>query len=1099
MNNQAQVNITLPVFSYSKISVYLECPKRYHYQYIEKIPTAPKPYFSFGTSLHNTLHEFHLADYCRSFEEVQELYRQQWIKDIGYTSPREEQEYFELGLQILQDYLQIQKKKYDRPLYLEQRFKLEFENFSLTGAIDRIDQRDNDVIEIIDYKTSKRMSTRDYIKKDLQLAIYGLAADTIIGKYPDILSFYFLRFNKKSSLQTDAPFYERTRQRLVETIDKILQAHELSSFPARPNNLCPYCDYYSQCSEGNRSTPRRKYVVKPSPEPRESLPNFEEQSKLIVERAGEALINTQLEMLKTHFNFDYFRPGQLEVILSVLLDNEVLAVMPTGSGKSLCYQMLSLQMPQVTVVISPLIALMKDQVESIRELGFRQATFLNTSLRLEQYRQRISNILKGVSRLVYLAPEALRNRNIVRVLEQVGVSLLVIDEAHCISQWGHDFRPDYLALKSLLNRWPECKILALTATATPAVQADIRAQLGSQQQKTIITGIDRPNLFLEVHHVLSDQDKKSLLFELLEELQGTGIIYVNTRKHAEKLTQTIQEWGIGCDFYHGGMDRVRRSAVQDAFMSDRLSLVVATNAFGMGIDKPDIRFIIHYHLPGTLEAYYQEIGRAGRDGAQSRTILFYADSDRGLQQFFIEDSKLAHVKLLELMHVMKEFQFENYLLIPLGILEKRTGLNETQVRVALSQMEKENVLRRLPDLSLELVISLNPFGDVQLLEEKDHEFYDELVHTLIPLIDEGMRVKLKQLSKLMKLPPDALEEALLTLKFFNVINLKPVEKGIALRLDDQRSEKSVSAITAGLQKIAEEKSGKLNSLIQYALTPICRRYILKSYFGEVEIQDKCGFCENCRGQAHKIELYHQAEEGTLPLRPVLETINTLRFAVGRNRLAEILAGSQKKDLIDKNFHLVPGYGNLNTYALKKVRSLINASVRAGYTEIFFRPEDTLRRYPLLRLTADGESLFNSAEPLFLKIEVDKLPPRTKAKKAKVQRKKQVTTSKPATLKRKKKRESKQEEPKELTGNDQKLFEALKNWRWETATKLRTKAYLIFSNETLQLIAQKRPLDFDELLDIKGVGSVKLADYGQHILKLVSSFQTDDYDQNRSAI
>jgi len=508
---------------------------------MDKLPTLPKPYFSFGTSLHDTLYTFHQSDSCRPYEELQEIYRRRWITETGYASPREEQEYFQIGLQILEDYHKLQLERYIQPIYLEERFRLEFDDYSLIGAIDRIDRNDEGFTEIIDYKTSKRIPPRQKLRNDLQLAIDGLAVRQKLGKYPDVLSFYYLRFNQKRSHKPDSNFFKETHDKLREAVDRIFKAQEHADFPARPGNLCPYCAFYSQCPAGNRSIYVIKITTPPVSKIDTTVPTFEQQSEEILHKAGEEFIDVQLNLLRTHFKFEYFRPGQLEVILAVLQEREVLAVMPTGAGKSLCYQLLSLQMEGLTVVISPLIALMKDQVEGIRELGFKSATFLNTSLRLDQYRRRISNILKGKSRLIYIAPEALRNRNIVRVLEQVGVSLLVIDEAHCISQWGHDFRPDYLSINSLWSRWPDCRVLAMTATATPSVQIDIRDQLGSRSMRTITTGFDRPNLFLEVFHVMSDTEKICKIQELLTEIEGDGIIYVSTRKRAEILAQELRD------------------------------------------------------------------------------------------------------------------------------------------------------------------------------------------------------------------------------------------------------------------------------------------------------------------------------------------------------------------------------------------------------------------------------------------------------------------------------------------------------------------------------------------------------------------------------
>ncbi|MBN2383528.1 RecQ family ATP-dependent DNA helicase [bacterium] len=1091
-------------YSYSKIATFLECPKRYHFQYILNIPTLAKPYFSFGTSIHNTLRAFHSHEICISLDALQQLYRECWIKEAGYASPVEEQQYFELGLDLLRTYHAGQREEYRRPLLQEERFQLECDQYILTGVIDRIDRSPDGSLEVIDYKTSRRKTSLTELHDNLQLALYGLAVKSMLGTYPQRMSLYYLRFNEKMGFSPEPGYFERTQERLDGAVKSICESEQRAQFPAHPGNLCIYCDYYKRCSEGNRSgsgpgrisdgvsTGIGLGTVEVASADRAEYLSSQDEFQEILERAGDKLIEKQLTLLRTNFPFDHFRPGQLEVILSVLLNGAVLAVMPTGGGKSLCYQLLSLAMEGLTVVISPLIALMKDQVEGIRELGFRNATFLNTSLSLDQYKKRISAIIQGETKLVYLAPEALRNRNIVRILDQRGVSLLVIDEAHCISQWGHDFRPDYLNIKSLRSRWAKARVLAMTATATPEVQRDIRNQLGSSDMMTLVTSIDRPNLFFEVVQVLSDQDKQARLAELLAELEGEGIIYVNTRKHAEKIAEMLQDWGYEAAHYHAGMKRTERSRVQDAFMSGRLPLVVATNAFGMGIDKPDIRFIIHYHLPGSLEAYYQEIGRAGRDGAQSRTILFYSESDRGIQQFFIENAIINELNLRQLLKVMGAYKCGDYLLIPHGTLEKQTNLEETPVRVALCQMEKEGILVRLPDVSLEMLISLNPFGSSTHLDDHDLDFFENLIRTIGVRPDQSVTVTLKTLAQQFALPPDAVEEALLNLKFFNMINIKTVTRGFALKLLDDRSGRSVSAIAEGLLDIAREKTKKLEALNTYCLTPVCRRYVVRTYFGETHVHDKCGHCDNCRGgHLLKVELLESQQPGSINVSACLRLVETLRFPMGRNRLAEILAGSNNKEIKSRKLNFLPGYGSLKEHGIQNVKALLTTALRLGYLDIFYRPDDEMHKFPLIRISPEGKNIAQSEQDYYIPLQsTTSMRPRPRQKKREqVRSEKEVTTPRKRTRKAGADRTLLEQKAGALDQYQLQLYEELKKWRLDMARKLRTKAFYIFSNETLELIAFHSPRTFDELLAIKGVGSVKLTDYGQEILNLIKKQST----------
>ncbi len=342
---------------------------------------------------------------------------------------------------------------------------------------------------------------------------------------------------------------------------------------------------------------------------------------------------TPLQALQ-RFGFSAFRPPQGEVVESVLSGRDVVVVMPTGGGKSLCYQLPALLLPGVTVVVSPLIALMKDQVDSLRRKGI-EAAFINSSQTGDEQRACLAALRRGALKLVYVAPERFRARSFTEALGQCAVSLLAVDEAHCLSQWGHDFRPDYLRLgqaRELLGR-PPC--IALTATATPEVREDIIRGLGLSQPRRYVSGFGRENLAFRVRHVASEDMKYARILDLVQEHE-TGIIYCATRKSVENVARELRGMRVGHVLYHGGMDEGERERAQDAFMTRKVNLAVATNAFGMGIDRPDIRFVCHFEMPGSVEAYYQESGRAGRDGQPAVCELLFNLADRRIQDFFIE-------------------------------------------------------------------------------------------------------------------------------------------------------------------------------------------------------------------------------------------------------------------------------------------------------------------------------------------------------------------------------------------------------------------------------------------------------------------------------
>lgn len=363
-------------------------------------------------------------------------------------------------------------------------------------------------------------------------------------------------------------------------------------------------------------------------------------------------------ILKEKFGYDDFRQGQAEVIQHVLQRENVLGIMPTGGGKSICYQLPALLVENLTLVISPLISLMKDQVDALNLMGI-PATYINSTISTQEMNRRIQLAVNKEVKLLYVAPERLESFEFQQLLVHVPIDILAVDEAHCISQWGHDFRPSYLKLADIIAHFQQRPtVIALTATATPQVAEDIVEQLHIPQENQIKTGFARENLTFQV---IKDQNRDVYLLEYLKlNAEQSGIVYASTRKEVERIYHLLKSKKIAAGMYHGGMNEQLRSENQEQFLYDQIKVMVATNAFGMGINKSNVRFVIHAQVPGNIESYYQEAGRAGRDGLPSDAILLFASQDLQIQQYFIDQSEMMiDYKQKEYMKLREITQYAN--------------------------------------------------------------------------------------------------------------------------------------------------------------------------------------------------------------------------------------------------------------------------------------------------------------------------------------------------------------------------------------------------------------------------------------------------------
>ena len=557
-------------------------------------------------------------------------------------------------------------------------------------------------------------------------------------------------------------------------------------------------------------------------------------------------------LLRARFGFPDFRPGQERAVLSVLAGRDTLVVLPTGGGKSICYQVPAMALPGLTVVVSPLISLMKDQVDALTARGI-PATFVNSTLSSGEVSERMSRVTRGEVKLLYVAPERFDVGSAADRLRDVGVSLLAVDEAHCISEWGHDFRPSYLRIAQVRGRlgWPPA--VALTATATPHVREDIARQLKLEQPETIITGFDRQNLRYHVVPTRTEAEKDAALADILREHEGVAIVYASTRRNVEKIAQTLEREGIAAAAYHAGLDDAHRHEVQDAFMNESVRAIVATNAFGMGIDKPNVRVVVHHAMPGTLEAYYQEAGRAGRDGRPSEVYLLHAFPDRFTHEFFIKGAYPDRT-LVERVYERARRMAE-----PTGAVSLEPAAIASALPGKISDREVESALRLLIQA-----------GAIRSEPESGGRVFVRLLATADRIKRElgGARaLELGVLRALWRVGGDALYDGVpidldgLPPGFGGAIGAMPLlaelERGQFLEwhrlgggdhvTDPRRPLSAYPLDWAALERRRKNELSKLDAMQQYAYATGCRRGFVLRYFGDPAAGKDCGGCDNCLG------------------------------------------------------------------------------------------------------------------------------------------------------------------------------------------------------------------------------------------------------------
>ncbi len=567
-----------------------------------------------------------------------------------------------------------------------------------------------------------------------------------------------------------------------------------------------------------------------------------------------SLAHYDLESALPRFGLQSFRPGQREVISSIVDGDDCLCVMPTGGGKSLCYQLPSVFRPGLTIVVSPLIALMKDQVDSLGQRGI-PAALINSTLSSGEQNERLQDVAAGKYQLVYVAPERLRNPRFLDAIRATPIQLLAIDEAHCISQWGHDFRPDYAKLGKFREWLGGVQTVALTATATPRVREDIVKVLGLKRPKQFMSGFGRPNLHFGVVQRATDREKDDELGGFLRTQTGSGIIYAATRKRCEAIVEWVsQKLKIQIGAYHAGLLPDQRRAIQERFMKNQLRVIVATNAFGMGIDKPDLRFVVHYNIPGSLEAYYQEAGRAGRDGADSQCVLLYSYQDRYIQEFFIENNYPSREVIQQTYEFLLKRE-EDPIELTMEEIRDALGLQISPEAIgsALQVLSRTEVIDRLESgagLAC-LTIDSNLPTLVELLP-KEAKVRRKVLRVVERIIGErrgeSVYIHPRTLLQACEMEREALNRTLRELCKLDEFDYVPPFRGRAVhfrRRDVPFAELGIDF--ENLRRRKEAEYDRLNQVVHYAQSPLCRQTTILNYFGDTSAEN-CGQCDRCCGQ-----------------------------------------------------------------------------------------------------------------------------------------------------------------------------------------------------------------------------------------------------------
>ncbi len=666
--------------------------------------------------------------------------------------------------------------------------------------------------------------------------------------------------------------------------------------------------------------------------------------------------NILKKYLKKYFDYDSFREGQEEIIMSILNGDNTLAVMPTGGGKSICYQLPAIVKPGTCIVISPLIALMKDQVDTLNNKGI-SATYINSSLSYQELNHRLQKAEAGAYSLIYVAPERLESKLFISLLSSMEVSFIAVDEAHCISEWGHDFRPAYKNIAGIRNLFPQLPIIALTATATRDVQDDIVNVLEMRHVNRFLKGFDRPNLS---YKTITTSKKIERIIDLAKETkEGSVVIYCASRKRVETVNNQLIAYGIKSEAYHAGMPDYIRQQVQDRFIKQQNSVIVATNAFGMGIDKANVRKVIHHDLTLTLEGYYQEAGRAGRDGNNSECYLLYDPEDIKLMNFFVKTNyptkreiQSVYDALYNIHGVDFGYKTNSPIVHSIAAIANTANIPYTIVSNVINLFERNNIIRKN---------SVHSRATVQFTEtqERIREYYSNtnddnravLESLLRSLSSEALKkpeeIDLHELMNKHDIDDELLKRSLNALQISGVIRYREagLAGGMMLTLERMPIDK-LPLDLKGLDDRRIHAFKKMETMVKYAETLSCKRNFILDYFQSEKQTDDCGRCSSCLSSATGRVLINTEKEKFV-LKQILYGIAELDGRFGKAIITDFLKGNKTNKISSFQLDKANYFAACKDIPVEEIKRSIETAYMKRLVDI------DSGQYPVLSISENG--------------------------------------------------------------------------------------------------------------------------------------------------